>query len=60
MKNLFTVGLVMVLIGVALVAMATTTTTGLYVSVGTLCVTTKLVMEKVEVLERGKSVEMEA
>ena len=60
MKNLFTVGLVMVLIGVALVAMATTTTTGLYVSVGTLCVTTKLVMEKVEVLERGKAVEMEA
>lgn len=60
MKNLFGIGLVMVLIGVALVAMSTTTTTGLQISVGSLCVALKLVMERVEVLERGKAVEMEA
>lgn len=60
MKNLFGIGLVMVLIGVAIVAMSTTTTMGLQISVGSLCVALKLVMERVEVLERGKSVEMEA
>lgn len=60
MKNLFEIGFIMVLIGVALVAMSTTTTMGLQISVGSLCVALKLVMEKVEVLERGKSVEMEA
>lgn len=60
MKNLFGIGFVMVLIGVALVAMSTTTTTGIQISVGSLCVALKMVMERVEANERGKAVEMEA
>lgn len=60
MKNLFGIGFVMVLIGVALVAVSTTTTTGLQISVGSLCVALKMVMERVEANERGKAVEMEA
>lgn len=60
MKNLFGIGLVMVLIGVALVAMSTTTVTGLQISVGSLCVALKLVMEKVEVQERMKVASEEA
>ena len=60
MKNLFGIGFVMVLIGVALVAMSTTTTMGLQVSVGSLCVALKMVMDRVEETERRKAVEMEA
>ena len=60
MKNLFGIGFVMVLIGVAIVAMSTTTVTGLQISVGSLCVALKMVMERVEETERRKAVEMEA
>lgn len=60
MKNLFEIGFIMVLVGVALVAMSTTTTMGLQISVGSLCVALKMVMERVEIQERRKAVEMEA
>ena len=61
MKNvLFNVGICMVLFGVALVAMATTTTKGLEVSVLIIAVLTLRVMNHVETVERRKAVEMEA
>lgn len=59
MKNLFEIGFILVLCGVALVAMATTTQNGLYISVGSLCAALKMVMDRVDVQER-KAVEMEA
>lgn len=60
MKNLFEAGFIMVLIGVAIVAMSTTTTTGLQISVGSLCVALKMVMERVEANERRKVASEEA
>ena len=61
MKNvLFNVGLCLVLFGVALVAMATTTTKGLELSVLIIVIMTLRVMNMVEVQERRKAVETEA
>ena len=61
MKNvLFNVGICLVLFGVALVAMATTTTKGLEISVLIIVVMTLRVMNYVETVERRKAVEMEA
>ena len=61
MKNvIFNIGVILVMFGVALVAMATTTTTGLEVSVLIIAVLTLRVMNHVETVERRKAVEMEA
>ena len=61
MKNIiFNIGVVLVMFGVALVAMATTTTKGLEISVLIIAIMTLRVMNHVETVERRKAVEMEA